>query len=116
MDPILKGLFADFTCRVHGTVTRSEIRFTLSVLHVSIPVAATVNFKVSRIGPIAPLLILVGHFGLIRDTIKSTVAATGTEKNEEKKIGEQTLYLSHMPIVRISGLVRNAFPRPSEGS
>ena len=34
----------------------------------SIPVAATINFNVSRVGIIGPLL--VGHFGPIRDTIK----------------------------------------------
>ena len=40
---------------------------------------ATVDFMVSLIGPIAPLLSLLDHFEQIRDTIKSTVAATGIE-------------------------------------
>ena len=39
----------------------------------SIPVAATVGFLVSRVGPIAPLLFLVDHVRSIRDTIESTV-------------------------------------------
>ena len=33
----------------------------------------------ARIGPIATYLLLVDHFGPIRDTIKSMVAATGIE-------------------------------------
>ena len=43
--------------------------------------AATVDFNVSQIGPIAPLLLLVeDHFETIRDTDKSTVSATGIDK------------------------------------
>ena len=38
---------------------------------------------VSRIGSIPPLLLLVEHFGPIRDTNKSTVAATGIEKSNK---------------------------------
>ena len=34
------------------------------------------DFKVSRIGTIALLLVLVNHFGPIYDTIKASVAAT----------------------------------------
>ena len=34
------------------------------------------NLRVSQIGPIDELLLLVEHFGSIRDTIKSTLAAT----------------------------------------
>ena len=45
--------------------------------------AATVDFMVSRIGPIAPLLLLVAHYGPICDTIKSTVTAKGIKKNEK---------------------------------
>ena len=40
--------------------------------------AATVDIIGSRIGPITPLL--VEHYGPIRETIKSTVAVTGTKK------------------------------------
>ena len=49
-------------------------------LIVSIPVAAAVDFMLSRIGQIAPLLLLVDRFVPIRDTIKSTAAATEIEK------------------------------------
>ena len=45
----------------------------------SIPVAATVNFMVSRIGLKAPLLLLLDNFGPIHDTLKSTVAVEGME-------------------------------------
>ena len=38
--------------------------------------AATVDFIVSRIGPIAPLLLLAAYFGPISDTNKLTVAQT----------------------------------------
>ena len=52
----------------------------------SIPLAATVDLMVSRIGPIALLLLLVEYFGPIRDTIKSTVAtARGIERLERLK-------------------------------
>ena len=37
------------------------------------------DFMVPRIGPIEPLLLLVDHFGLFRDTIKSTIAAIKIE-------------------------------------
>ena len=37
------------------------------------------NFMLSRIGIIAPLLLLVDDFGQIRDTVKSTVTATRIE-------------------------------------
>ena len=47
------------------------IRFSIIFLHV----AANFYFIVSRIGPILPLLL--DHFETIRDTIKSTLAATG---------------------------------------
>ena len=64
-------LFTDFTwdLGVHGTVTSSGIRFNLSVLNCSTPMAATANFKVSQIGPIAPLQLSVDHFEPIHDTI-----------------------------------------------
>ena len=42
--------------------------------------AAAVDFMLSRIGQIAPLLLLVDRFVPIRDTIKSTAAATEIEK------------------------------------
>ena len=43
----------------------------LGLYFFSITVAATVDFSVSRIGPIVTLLLLVDHLGTIRDTIKS---------------------------------------------
>ena len=42
-----------------------------------IHVAALIDFMVSQIGPIALLLLLVDHFGPIRDTIESTVVDKG---------------------------------------
>ena len=61
-----------------------DIRFTFKLFPFLIPVAAKVDYMVARIGPIAPLLFLVDHFGPIHDTIKSTVAVTGIEKYNEK--------------------------------
>ena len=52
----------------------------VSILIYSIPVAATVDFMVERIGPIAQLQLPVDHLGTILDTIKSTEAATGIEQ------------------------------------
>ena len=81
----LKGLFTDFTLGVHGTV--SPLRNTVCLLHFSFfsfdPYDleyATIDLMVSRIGPIALLMLLVNHFKPIRYTIPSTVAATGNEK------------------------------------
>ena len=45
----------------------------------SIPVTVTVDFIVSRIGPIASSLLPMDHFGPNRDTIKLTPAASGIE-------------------------------------
>ena len=68
----LEGLFTEFTWGVQGTVSSLGIRFTLTVLLLLfIPVAAKVDFEVSRIDPIASLPLLVDHFGPIRDTIES---------------------------------------------
>ena len=53
--------------------------------------AATLDLIVSRIGPIAPLLLLMANFGQIRDTIKSTKAATEKEKLNRLK---QIIFLS----------------------
>jgi len=44
---------------------------------------ATIDFIVSRIGPIVPSLLLEDHFGPIRDAIKSTA---GTEKIKTLKV------------------------------
>ena len=41
-----------------------------------------VEFMVSRIGPIVPLLLLVNYFGPICDTIKSTLADTGMKNTK----------------------------------
>ena len=68
----LKGLVTDFTWGVHETVFSSEI---LSFFLIP------VDFMGSRIGAIASLLLQVDHFGPIHDTIKSTIAAIGIEKN-----------------------------------
>ena len=66
-----------------------QISYKLSIQNIKIcnlmyqktqAVAATVDFMVSRICPIAPLLLLLDHYGPIRDTIKSTVSATRSKK------------------------------------
>ena len=80
----IKGTVHRFTWGVHGTVSSLVIRFTLSVFHFTISVAATVDLMMSRIGPIAPLLLLVDYFGPICYTIKSTAVATGIEKKKIK--------------------------------
>ena len=48
--------------------------------------AATANFMVSQIGPIAPLQLSVDHFEPIYDPIKSTVAAAGIKKFKTLKV------------------------------
>ena len=48
--------------------------------------AATVDFMVPRIDPIAPLLLLVDHFGPTFDTITPTVGAKGIEKMTTVKV------------------------------
>ena len=45
-----------------------------------IPVAATDDFMLSLFGPSATLLLIFDHYGPIRATFKSTVAATRIEK------------------------------------
>ena len=74
----IKGLFTDFAWGVQGTVSSSRIRFTSKFGSIIfIPVAAAVDFMGLRISPIVSLLLLAGHFGPIRDAIKSAIAATG---------------------------------------
>ena len=51
----------------------------MSNVIVSIPVSFMVDIMVSWIGPFATILFLVEQFGPIRDTVNSTVAATGIE-------------------------------------
>ena len=59
---------------VERPVSSSELRLTLCVLNFcSIPVAATVDLMVSRIGPISQLRLLVDGYGPIRGSIKLTV-------------------------------------------
>ena len=65
----IKGTGHRFIMEVHGTVTSSGIRFTLSVFHSFYPCGRTFEFMVSRVGLIAALLLMVDHFGPIRDTI-----------------------------------------------
>ena len=60
---------------VHGTIMVYFKRF-----YFSISVTTTIDSIVSRIGPIAPSLLLVDNFEPIRNTIKSSLAATGIEK------------------------------------
>ena len=62
------------------------------------PVAATVDFVVSLIVPIAPLLLLVNQFGTIRDIIRSTVAATGMKKKLKVNhiLALETIQWNHM--------------------
>ena len=54
--------------------------------HLSVTMAATVIFMVSRIGPKWYTSICDGAIGQIRDTIKSTVAAKGIEKRKNKSL------------------------------
>ena len=71
-----------FIMEVHGTVSSSGIRVTLKAFFIyCIPVAATFEFMVSRVGLIAALLLMVDHFGPIRDT----TTTIGTEKKKKKK-------------------------------
>ena len=56
--------------------SKSEMRFTLITFDFIDPCCRLVLME-SRTGQIAPLLLLVEHFGPIRDAIKSAVAATG---------------------------------------
>ena len=76
----LKGLFTDFTLRPTDPSPAQVYDLSYMALIFSIPVTASVNFMVSRNGQIATLLLLVNHFGPIRDIIKSTVALTGEKK------------------------------------
>ena len=56
----------------------------------SIPVAVTADFMVSKIMPIAASLF--DQFGSIRDTIKSTVAATMIYKMKKKTFIESRIH------------------------
>ena len=62
-----------------------KLKNTVYFTFLSIHVAATLDFVVSKIGTIAPLLLLLDHFGAIRNTIKLTVATAGIEKKFIKK-------------------------------
>ena len=74
---------------LHGGSTEpsptQEYGLFKAVLILSFPVAATVDLMVSRIGIIAPLLIVLDHFGPIRTTLKSHVAVTGIKKSSRLK-------------------------------
>ena len=70
----LKGFFTG------STEPSLAEEYSLLLAFFSIPLAATVNFMVLRIGQIAPLLSPVDHFGPIHDTITLKVAATGIER------------------------------------
>ena len=65
---------------VHGTVSCLGIPYFKLFFLLSIPIGATVDLMVTRIGPIAPFLVLSDPFGSICDTIKFTVAAQGSKK------------------------------------
>ena len=70
---LLKELFNGLKLRVHEIVSSSRIRLiALSVFLFSIPFVTKLNYMVPRFGPTAPVLLLVDHFRLIRNTIKST--------------------------------------------
>ena len=74
----LKGLLTDFKCGVHRTFSISEVGSHLSVFHFfPIPLAAKVDLLVSRIGPEGSTS---NSNGPIRDTMKTTVAATGIKE------------------------------------
>ena len=73
----LKEQFTDFT--LGGD--RLQIRNAGTIIF-SNPVAALVDHMVSRMGPIALLLLLVGHFGPIRYTINHhQQSLKGTKNN-----------------------------------
>ena len=75
----VKGIIQHFSMREGGSTEPSpskEYCLIYFLFVFSIPVAAIVDFMVSRIGTIAPCPLHVDHFGPIRDTIKSVVAAT----------------------------------------
>ena len=84
MDRSCKGLFTDFVWGTYGTVSSLGIRVILSVFHFSIPLAATIDFVVSRSGQKWSNSNNNSAIGPICDTIKSTIAATGIEKRTEK--------------------------------
>ena len=63
--------------------------------------AATVSFMVSRIGPVAPLLLLLDHFGPIRDIIKLTVATTVIVKMKSKFSISELKTVPWTPYVKI---------------
>ena len=74
---LLMGFFTDsWVSTVPSPAQKYGLMFYIS----SIPEATTVEFIVSRIGPILPLLYLVDYFEPIFDTIKLTVVATGIDK------------------------------------
>ena len=62
--------FQSLKARLHSEVSRSGIQFFLTIFHFVIPVAATVDFMVPRIGPIMPFLLLAKYLEPIRDPIK----------------------------------------------
>ena len=76
----LEGLFTDFTRGPAKLSPVKEYRILKAFLFFSIPTAATVDFILSWIVSIAPLL--VDRFGPICDTIKWISAATGIENIE----------------------------------
>ena len=66
--------------------------------------AATVQYLVSRIGPILPVSLRVDHFKQIRGTVNSTLAATGLKKIKAlKKIRiydlKMVLWIPHVELV-----------------
>ena len=74
--PTLKGLCTYFAIEE----IRKRVQKYDFLLIFSIPVAATADIMVSRIGPIATLLLLVHYFEPVRDVDSiSTVAATNIE-------------------------------------
>ena len=54
--------------------------------HLSVTMAATLIFMVSRIGPKWYTSICNGAIGPIRDTIKSTMSAKAIDKKKRKKL------------------------------
>ena len=61
----LKGLFTDFTWGFTEPFLAQEYGFLEAFLIFSIPMVAMVDFMVSPIGPIEPLLLEVDHFSPI---------------------------------------------------
>ena len=80
------SLFPNTVCQRSLDPFYTVSYYIIVCLKLFFSVFATVDFIVLRIGPIGQLLL--NHFVPIRNTIKSTVAATGTEKTLKVTVSE----------------------------